>query len=145
MTGPAPSGQSAIDRRGLRVLGFDDCLERLGRVPVGRLAFVSAGQPVILPVNHALDGASVVFRTQVGSKLEAATGASSVAYEVDGFDEDAETGWSVVVRGTAELVYEEADTARYEGLGLRSWADPEAAGHWVRVRASEISGREIGG
>jgi uncharacterized protein len=143
MSGPAPSGQSATDRRGLRVLSFDDCLERLARVPVGRLAFVSAGQPVILPVNHALDGASVVFRTQVGSKMEAATGASSVAYEVDAFDETAETGWSVVVRGTAELVYDEADTSRYEGLGLRSWADEEGRGQWVRVRPSEVTGRQL--
>jgi uncharacterized protein len=143
MSGPAPSGQSATDRRGLRVLSFDDCLERLGRVRVGRLAFVSAGQPVILPVNHALDGATVVFRTQVGSKMEAATGASSVAYEVDDFDEETETGWSVLVRGTAELVYDEAETARYEGLGLRSWADAEGRGHWVRVRPSEVTGRQL--
>lgn len=143
MGGSAASEQSATDRRGLRVLSFDDCLERLARAPVGRLAFVSAGQPVILPVNHALDGACVVFRTQVGAKMEAATGSSSVAYEVDGFDERAETGWSVLVRGTAELVYDDADISRYEGLGLRSWADEQGRGQWVRVRPSEVTGRQL--
>jgi nitroimidazol reductase NimA-like FMN-containing flavoprotein (pyridoxamine 5'-phosphate oxidase superfamily) len=131
------------DHRGLRVLGFEECLERLRTAPVGRLALVHTGEPVVFPVNHAIDGVDVVFRTSWGSKLELAETSGVVAYEVDGYDSLSESGWSVVVKGTAQLVYEDADTDRYDLLGLRSWADPEGRGFWVRIRPVEITGREV--
>lgn len=142
MTAPGTTG--ATDRRGLRVLSFRECLDRLARTPIGRLAFVAAGQPVVLPVNHALDGDTIVFRTQDGSKMHLAAASGTVAYEVDAFDVASETGWSVVVNGLAELVYDDDLTARYDALGLRSWADPRGQGHWVRVRPLEVSGRQLG-
>jgi hypothetical protein len=132
-----------IDHRGLRVLGFEECLERLRAAPVGRLAFVHTGEPVVFPVNHAVDGVDVVFRTSWGSKLQVAEDSGVVAYEVDGYDSRSESGWSVVVKGRAQLVYESADTDRYDQLGLRSWADPEGRGFWVRIRPVEITGREV--
>jgi hypothetical protein len=131
------------DHRGLRVLGFDECLERLRSAKVGRLAFVDTGEPVIFPVNHAVDGVDVVFRTSWGSKLEVAETTGVVAFEVDGYDIEGERGWSVVVKGSAQLVYESVDTDRYDQLGLRSWADIKGLGFWVRIRPVEISGREV--
>lgn len=131
------------DHRGLRVLGFEECLERLRTVPVGRLAFVDTGEPVVFPVNHAIDGVDVVFRTSWGSKLQVAEKSGVVAYEVDGYDSLGETGWSVVVKGTAQLVHESVDTDRYDQLGLRSWADLKGLGFWVRIRPVEITGREV--
>lgn len=131
------------DRRGLRVLDLEECLARLARTPLGRLAFVSAGESVILPVNHVVDGSCVVFRTTDGSKMDVAVDNGNVAFEIDGYDPVAETGWSVLVKGSAELVYDDAETRRFEGLGLRSWADPERLGQWVRIRPEEISGREV--
>jgi nitroimidazol reductase NimA-like FMN-containing flavoprotein (pyridoxamine 5'-phosphate oxidase superfamily) len=122
---------------------MEECLARLAVTPLGRLAFVSAGESVILPVNHGVDGSCVVFRTTEGSKMDVAVECGNVAFEVDGYDADAETGWSVVVKGTAELVYDDAETARFEALGLRSWADPQRQGQWVRIRPEEISGREV--
>jgi uncharacterized protein len=136
-------GTTFTDRRGQRVLDVEECLSRVRRVPVGRLLFLRDGDLVILPVNHALDGMSPVFRTTHGSKLEIATQAGPVAFEVDSYDAATESGWSVVIKGTAEIVYASADTDRYDALGLRSWADPTSSGQWIRVRADEISGREI--
>jgi uncharacterized protein len=133
----------ATDHRGLRLLTLEDCLDRLRSTHVGRLGFVSAGEPVVFPLNHAVDGQSVVFRTREGSKLDAAVGSAPVVYEADSYDEASATGWSVMVKGTAEVVYDDADVRRYDALGLRSWADPESGGQWVRVRAVEVSGREI--
>jgi hypothetical protein len=66
-----------------------------------------------------------------------------VAFEADGYDSQNETGWSVLVKGTAQLVYESVDTDRYEQLGLRSWADIKGLGFWVRVRPVEVTGREV--
>ncbi|MEO7980634.1 MAG: pyridoxamine 5'-phosphate oxidase family protein [Sporichthyaceae bacterium] len=131
------------DHRGLRVLDLEECLDRLRATPVGRLAFMNEGEPVVFPVNHAIDGVDVVFRTSWGSKLQVAETSGTVAYEVDGYDSPTESGWSVVVKGTAQLVYESGDTDRYDQLGLRSWPDREGLGFWVRVRPGEITGREV--
>jgi len=65
-----------------------------------------------------------------------------VAYEVDGYDSLSESGWSVVVKGTAQLVDDSVDTDRYEQFGLRSWATLKGP-FWVRIRPIEITGREI--
>jgi uncharacterized protein len=133
----------STDHRGLLVLSLEECLERLRTTSVGRLAFVNAGEPVVFPVNHAVDGVDVVFRTSWGSKFEVAETSGTVAYEVDGYDTLSKSGWSVVVKGTAQLVYESANTDRYDTLGLRSWADLEGLSFWVRIRPIEITGREV--
>lgn len=139
---PGPSN-AATDHRGLRVLDFEECLERLRTTPMGRLALVHTGEPVVFPINHALDGVDVIFRTSWGSKLQVAENSGVVAYEVDGYDAQSEIGWSVVVKGTVQLVYDSADTDRYDQFGLRSWADREGRGFWVRIHPVEITGREV--
>lgn len=139
-----PFAAPATDHRGLEVLSFAVCLDRLRRTPVGRIGFVSAGEVVILPVNHAVVGESVVFRTQAGSKMDVAVASGNVAFEVDGWDDGTQTGWSVLVKGTAEVVYDAEDTARYDRLRLRTWADQAGSGQWVRIRPVEITGRDIG-
>ena len=62
-----------LDHSGLGVLPLEECRRRLQAAKVGRVSFVDQGEPVILPVNHALDGEAVVFRTAAGSKLTART------------------------------------------------------------------------
>jgi CBS domain-containing protein len=131
------------DHRGLRVLDLDECFRRLAEATVGRLGFVQAGSLVVLPVNHGLDGHDVVFRTTWGSKFQAAQQAEQVAFEVDGFDRSSRLGWSVLVKGSASLVYESPDIERMEALGVRSWASADQDMFWVRVRPEEITGREI--
>ena len=110
---------------------------------MGRVALIDQGEPVILPVNHAMDGEAVVFRTAPGSKLTAADNEMPVAFEVDGFDEDRRAGWSVVVRGKATSVEEPAQLARLEALGVSPWADLAERSHWVRIRPYLMTGREI--
>jgi hypothetical protein len=82
----------------------DECRGLLGERHLARLALVDADGPVILPVNSTLDGGAVVFRTDPGSKLDAATAGATVAVEVDADDERDRTGWSVMVRGQAAEV-----------------------------------------
>jgi CBS domain-containing protein/nitroimidazol reductase NimA-like FMN-containing flavoprotein (pyridoxamine 5'-phosphate oxidase superfamily) len=139
-SGDAPE---ILDRGGLRVLGMDECLDRAGSVPVGRIAFVTDGDPMILPVNHGVDGAAIVFRTTGGPKQFAADRGAAVAFEADRYEVTRRWGWSVVVRGIAEVVEDEEQIERYEQLGIQAWADSVERPVWVRVRAEEISGREI--
>jgi hypothetical protein len=140
---PAGREQPVRDHRGLVVLDLEDCLERLRSAPVGRLAFVHKGGPVIVPVTHAMDGTNVVFRTTWGSKLEVAQAAGTVAFEVDGVDETQRTGWSVLVKGTASIAYEARDIERYEAFDVPAWVGLGDDPLWVVLRAEEISGREI--
>ena len=132
-----------FDSSGLAILSFEECLARLRSAPVGRVAFLSAGEPMVVPVNHGLDGASVVFRTAIGSKLFAADRGAGVAFEVDGHDAERRVGWSVLVRGVAETVEAPQDIARLETLGVRAWARGVDRPYWVRIRAAEVTGREI--
>jgi nitroimidazol reductase NimA-like FMN-containing flavoprotein (pyridoxamine 5'-phosphate oxidase superfamily) len=129
------------DHRGLLVLTLDECMEHLRSTPIGRIAFVHEGDPVILPVSHAVDGMDVVFRSTWGSKLDHARDSGPVAFEVDGIDADRGTGWSVLVSGVLVVVYDAAETARLDSLGLRGWAEVVEPSFWVRVRAEQVTGR----
>ena len=146
MTGreePTASVDPARDHRGLRVLTLEECLAHVRDEPVGRVAFVHDGDPVILPVNHAVDGLHVFYRSTWGSKLQVARHAGSVALEVDGYDAEAQTGWSVLVSGVAEAVYDAEDSARLDALPLRSWVGAGDPTFWVRIRAEQVTGRAV--
>lgn len=121
-----------------------ECRELLNRHHFGRLGFVdSVGVlPSIIPINYLLADDKVVFRTDAGSKLAAALRRAPVAFEVDGVDEHHQVGWSVVVRGRAEEITDEAQLAQLRQTPLLAWA-PGAKEHYVRINASLVSGRRI--
>jgi len=134
--------EQPTDHAGLEILPFEVCLRLLASVPVGRVGFFADGELVVLPVNHAVDGHDPVFRTAQGSKLSAAEGQSLVAFEADEYDPQTQTGWSVVVTGRAEVVYDEAEIRRLNGLGVHPWAAAVARPFWIRIRASSVTGRQ---
>jgi nitroimidazol reductase NimA-like FMN-containing flavoprotein (pyridoxamine 5'-phosphate oxidase superfamily) len=130
------------DHSGLEILPFEVCLQLLASVPVGRVGFLADGEVVVLPVNHVVDGQDVVFRTGRGSKLSAAEGQDLVAFEVDEYDGQTRSGWSVVVTGRAEVVYEEAEVERLSRRGLHPWVSAVERPFWIRVRPTAVSGRQ---
>lgn len=137
------SEDHATDRHGLEVLGLDECLRLLATRPFGRLAYLDAGAPSIAPVNHLVDGATVVLRSLDGGKLGAAIFERPVAFEVDDLQATERSGWSVVVHGRAEVVSDE-DAAGYEAW-LDSWAVGDGARTtWIRIVADEVTGRRFG-
>jgi nitroimidazol reductase NimA-like FMN-containing flavoprotein (pyridoxamine 5'-phosphate oxidase superfamily) len=133
------------DHAGLETLPFEACLRLLASVPVGRVGFYSDGELVVLPVNHALDGQDVVFRTAAGSKLSAAEGKNLVAFEADDYDQPTRSGWSVLVNGRAEVVYDDAEVDRLSRLGLQPWVTSVDRPFWVRIRPTSVSGRRTPG
>ncbi len=130
------------DHAGLEILPFEVCLRLLASVPVGRVGFFADGEMVVLPVNHVIDGQDPVFRTAQGSKLSAAEGHNLVAFEADEYDEQTQSGWSVLVTGRAEVVYDEAEVRRLGGLGLHPWVTAVERPFWIRIRATAVSGRQ---
>jgi uncharacterized protein len=131
------------DRHGLEVLPLAQCLTLLRSRPIGRLAYLDAGAPVVVPVNHLVDGSTVVLRTTRGGKLDAAIVGHPVAFQLDDHDPVRGTGWSVLVRGRADVVDDEQAIERY-AAELDSWllADGEEAA-WIRIVADEVSGRRL--
>jgi nitroimidazol reductase NimA-like FMN-containing flavoprotein (pyridoxamine 5'-phosphate oxidase superfamily) len=131
------------DRHGLEVIGMDEALELLGSVAFGRLAYMDAGVPVIVPVNHGVDGATLVLRSLDGGKLGAAIFEKAVAFEADELDPATRTGWSVVVRGRAEVL--DGDVPPEVAERVDSWAVADgAAATWIRIVPDEIGGRRLG-
>ena len=133
------------DHAGLEILPLDQCLRLLGSVPVGRVGFFADGEMVILPVNHVVDGQDLVFRTARGSKLSAAEGQDLVCFEADYYDEHSPAGWSVVITGRAELVYEESEIQRLSRHDLHPWVTAVERPFWIRIRATSVSGRQAPG
>ncbi|HUG84634.1 MAG TPA: pyridoxamine 5'-phosphate oxidase family protein [Euzebya sp.] len=128
--------------RSLLELTVEECLAKLPQAFIGRLAYVVEDQPRILPLNHAYDDGTVVFRTGYGPLIDAVHG-KPVAYEVDDYDVLDHTGWSVVVKGIAEEVWRTPDLEHVRSLPLRPWA-PGYRDHYVRIMPTAITGRRIG-
>ncbi|HEX9357787.1 MAG TPA: pyridoxamine 5'-phosphate oxidase family protein [Streptosporangiaceae bacterium] len=121
-----------------------ECFELLAREHLGRVAVVDDRGPVVFPVNFVLDRHMVVFRTDEGTKLAAACRGGRVAFEIDGADAAAHTGWSVLVRGETAEVTDPAELARLRRLPLQPWA-PGAKTHYVRILPAALTGRRIPG
>lgn len=118
------------------------CWERVASAPVGRIGVLHDSAPEIYPVNHTVDGRSIVFRTDPGTKLHGLLRSPAVCFEVDSADPAEGTGWSVLVKGRAVEVRDPHDVARLGDLGLAPWALGEKH-HWVRIVADEVTGRRL--
>jgi nitroimidazol reductase NimA-like FMN-containing flavoprotein (pyridoxamine 5'-phosphate oxidase superfamily) len=129
-------------RTGIEVIDREECLQLLRSTDIGRIAVVEAGHPVIFPVNYAMDGELIVFRTAEGTKLDAAVRGGPVAFEIDDPDRHTRTAWSVVVTGWSRLATTPSQAERFEALGLRPWSSHQKD-NWVVVHPERISGRRI--
>lgn len=128
----------AVDRTGIEVIDGDECMRLLRGRRVGRLGIVVVGEPVILPVNYAVAGETVVFRSAPGSKLDMGPRAPA-CFEVDEFDESMHIGWSVLVAGRLE----EIDAGEAGAAGVTPWA-PGERDHWMRLVPRRVTGRRVG-
>jgi uncharacterized protein len=133
-----------VDHGGIEVLTAEECDHLLASTPIGRIAYVADGEPAVLPVTYQYYAGSIVFRTARGEKLEAAGRRAPVAFEIDGWDTEGHTGWSVLVKGVAEEVVRPEELEALRALGLRPWSEAVDRRLWIRIRADEITGRRIG-
>src|SRR5215831_11407437 len=100
---------------GLEPIAEHECLHLLGLHRLGRVAMDVDGRPQVYPVNYALSGRVVAFRTAPGTKLANAP-MSHVAFEIDDYDSTTGVGWSVMVKGIA---YEITDAIDQDSLEVR--------------------------
>ncbi|MDQ1443099.1 MAG: hypothetical protein QOG97_3327, partial [Acidimicrobiaceae bacterium] len=102
---------------GLEILDEEECFALVRGVQIGRVAVCQSGIAAVLPIAFLLIGRDVFFFTGRGTKWEAALGQQTITFEVDEFDVDTKSGWSVMVIGRA-VVASPIATARAEALGL---------------------------
>jgi uncharacterized protein len=122
----------------LEELSREECWRLLAGSSIGRLAVITRdGLPFVVPVNYALGGESVVFRTDFGTKFDALL-RHPVGFQVDSIDPHHRTGWTVLVQGIAH----EMTPQVAEHLTLESWTGPKQ--RWLRVVPREVSGLRIG-
>ena len=130
-------------RKNLRTLSPIACDRHLRTEKVGRVALMVEDHPEIFPVNYVIDErGDIYFRTDPGTKLHAAATAPTISFEIDGYDEDRETGWSVLVVGRARWLSRVQDIAKVRALELAPWAAGEKA-NVVRLSPLKITGRQI--
>jgi nitroimidazol reductase NimA-like FMN-containing flavoprotein (pyridoxamine 5'-phosphate oxidase superfamily) len=130
--------------RGIPVpLDRDECDRLLKQMSVGRVAYTDAALPQIIPVNYAMDGKSIVFRTTARGRLAACCRDAIVAFEVDETDREARTGWSVLVVGDATAITDESEILRARQLPFAPWVDGQRD-HYIRITPGIVTGRSLG-
>jgi hypothetical protein len=127
----------------VETIPYEECLALLGTQRVGRLAVTTPDGPAIFPVNYAIGGDRVVFRTDAGTKLDASA-LQRVAFEIDVIDEADGTGWSVVVEGFGTEIGDAVDrrSVALRALEVHPFAPGEKS-HVVEIQPRSITGRRI--
>lgn len=119
------------------LLTTERCWELLRADELGRLAFRMSDEVHLVPINYAVDGDTILFRTAGGNKLLGVTMHPEVVFEIDSYDHD--RAHSVIVRGIARRL-EEDEEHRAENVPLRPWVNTPKY-NVVEIRPTEITGR----
>jgi nitroimidazol reductase NimA-like FMN-containing flavoprotein (pyridoxamine 5'-phosphate oxidase superfamily) len=132
----------------VELLDEAECLRLISAGGVGRIGYTGRFGPTVMPVNYALYGGTIVFRTgqhgPMGEDLRTGIehAESKVAFEIDELSPAAREGWSILIQGAAHPVDSEAERASVVRSGVEPWAGGEKE-LFVRVIPTRITGRLI--
>jgi uncharacterized protein len=128
----------------LRELSYAECRGLLVRQQTGRVAVATPDGPHIVPINYSVVDESIVFRTSPFSVLATYGRNTKLAFEVDHFRDEVQLGWSVVVRGRADVVSDPEQLAHIRQVWPPfPWADG-ARNLYFRLSWQEMTGRTLG-
>ncbi|HEV2375318.1 MAG TPA: pyridoxamine 5'-phosphate oxidase family protein [Streptosporangiaceae bacterium] len=134
----------------LETLDETECLRLIAPGGIGRIAYTGRYGLNVFPVNYALHGGAIVFRTAqdspTGEDLQTgiAHAEHEVAFEVDDFDTGARTGWSVLIHGPAHAMTSPQERADVAASGVTPWPSGERE-HAIRITPRRITGRRLSG
>lgn len=117
-----------------------ECWALLRRAGKGIVATAADSKADVFPVNYLIDGETLLFRSAPGTKLDQIAIAPDVAFVIEGHGSDGY--WSVVLRGTAEVLSDQVEIIGSGALELASWAPGEKR-NFVRITPQAISGRRV--
>jgi hypothetical protein len=124
-------------------LSPEECLKRLHRVSLGRIALSIGALPAIRSVRFVLSGHDVVFRVRPVSRLYRAASNSVVAFHADYVDEQARDGWAVQIQGVGRPVTDAVVLQGLRSLPLASWSATPSDDAFVRIATSHMSGERV--
>ncbi|MFC7619416.1 pyridoxamine 5'-phosphate oxidase family protein [Microlunatus sp. GCM10028923] len=131
--------------RTFSVLPPDRCLELLTHQVIGRVAWSGDQGVQVLPVTYAVHDQGIVFRTAPYGLLATLRDPCAVAFEVDRFDVDSRSGWSVVAQGRTRAVAAAEDLAElWSAEDPVPWA-PGTRNLFITIAIDRLSGRIVGG
>jgi len=133
-----------MPKRTLDVLSPDDCYALLTEEAIGRVVYADEDGPAAVPVNFALAGHDIVFRSDPGSKIGGLRD-RPVAFEVDHIDPASRAGWSVLVRGAVDIIESEQVPTllgRLHGAPPLPWKKG-IHGIWVVITPKTVTGRRL--
>ncbi len=122
-----------------------ECLDLMARAAVGRVAVVVGALPEIVPVNFCVIGETVVFGIHSGSVLAGEGEGTVVAFQVDSFDPERETGWHVHAIGTLCEVLRADELAVAGVVAPSSWIRGEDAERVARIEFAVVTGFVVDG
>jgi hypothetical protein len=121
-------------------LGEDECWQLLASGPIGRIAWVSSGRPIIIPVNFTVEGRTIYVRTSPYSALVREADDCQVAFQVDDIDPATRSGRTMMAQGRARIRYPGPMTPR--GPDVDVWPSGAKAATIV-IEVAEVSGRRL--
>lgn len=134
-----PPHESAVS---LEEISERECWRLVSGAGVGRVVVDVARGPIALPVNFAVAGKRILFRTKAEGEIARGVRSGRVSFEVDRVDDAEAEGWSVLVTGDATLRRGPCEDVLPGGPEVGPWA----AGHGeacVELRADVVTGRRI--
>jgi transcriptional regulator with XRE-family HTH domain len=139
LAGRPPGEGHAGARPSLESLSVEACRAHLAAGGIGRIVMSTGSGPAAYPVNFVYAAGSVIFRT---SDAMAQSISGIVAFEVDHIDEAMSEGWSVLVRGHAQLIEDPAERTSAASLDIEPWAGG-ARLNLIRITPFELTGRAV--
>lgn len=123
------------------ILSDAESWQLLSSMALGRLITCVEGHPEIFPVNYVVQRKTVLFRTaERATKLFTVVMNNQVAFEAD--DHNVSEGWSVIVKGWAQVLNAPSEIQEAERAQLLPWTHGVKS-RYVRIIPSEISGRRF--
>lgn len=123
-------------------LGAGEIAELLRTHEIGRVAWQGAAGLVVLPVAYAAAGDLVAFRTAPGTALADLAEPTPAVLQLDEFDVETGTGWSVLVRGTTAEVTDRVASAHWRTRLPAPWA-PGPRDLTIVLHVTEATGRVV--
>ncbi len=126
----------------LEELEASECRRLLISTSVGRLGYSTTHEQRIVPMNYVIADEHIVFRTSADHEVAQYACQRPVAFEVDDVDAFLQSGWSVLVSGTAEELPRAALRAMDVGETPEPWAEGVRS-LYLRIPLTGITGRRV--
>jgi nitroimidazol reductase NimA-like FMN-containing flavoprotein (pyridoxamine 5'-phosphate oxidase superfamily) len=119
-----------------------ESLELLTAKTVGRIGFLAADGPVVLPMNYVLSDNHIIVRTVAFGVVARSAVDQKVAFEVDDVDDFLQAGWSVLVRGAGTLLTDRQLEQLRSSTAPEPWAEgPRTL--FFSIACEQVSGRRL--